>query len=30
MRSGVEKGEIDGNIVNDIDRVFRNYDFSRL
>ena len=30
MKSGVEKGEIDGNIVNDIDRVFRNYDFSRL
>jgi HD-GYP domain-containing protein (c-di-GMP phosphodiesterase class II) len=25
MRSGVEKGEIDGNIVNDLDRVFRNF-----
>ena len=25
MRSAVEKGEIDGYIVNDLDIVFRNY-----
>lgn len=27
MRSAVEKGEIDGGIVDDLDRVFRNYNF---
>ena len=30
MKIAVEKGEIDGSIVNDIDKVFGNYDFSKL